>query len=85
MVGRLNSKLTKARQSKCSNHPPQAVPPRRYMVVDGLGVAGGAGNHVGGAPGPHPWSPPSLSGWNEGWLDLYFVFVFNCICIVIVS
>ena len=55
------------------------------MVVDGLGVAGGAGNHVGGAPGPHPWSPPSLSGWNEGWLDLYFVFVFNCICIVIVS
>ena len=24
----------------CSNHPPQAVPQRRYMVVDGLGVAG---------------------------------------------
>ena len=36
---RPNSKLTKARQSKGSNHPPQAVPQRRYMVVDGLGVA----------------------------------------------
>ena len=34
-----NSKLTKARQSKGSNHPPQGVPQRRYMVVDGLGVA----------------------------------------------
>ena len=34
-----NSKLTKARQSKGSNQPPQAVPQRRYMVVDGLGVA----------------------------------------------
>ena len=32
-------KVDKSTPIKSSNHPPQAVPQRRYMVVDGLGVA----------------------------------------------
>ena len=51
-------KVDKSTSIKGSNQPPQAVPQRRYMVVDGLGVARAQAimderRAVEGAPDPH--------------------------------
>ena len=91
-----NSKLTKARQSKGSNHPPQGVPQRRYMVVDGLGVARAQFWRRGGlSKDPHRplhrlgvWLFVSQQGWYVYvyciCICMYVCVVFNCICFVIV-